>query len=670
MQDQRLRIPFHRMKVEGEDTIAIRRARNVLLVTASLCLVTFITLGVCFLDVPKIVSEDETTLNTQSPVSDNRWPRRNVKHLSFLWNDHVYTQRVKDIKKVLEKKLETESEPIYLLSVTKDSSVVMMAMKAGWKRACHRHPVHLKLEVLEGEMYFKSHEMKNTIHMKPGDEMVIPKWQPHYEGVQGRRTVFVIITLSPNCPPDKIVEMLNADECDSEKNPPLTFPPIHEMDQPVDNQLPDTWSATIVLHPFSEEQGTGPERDFPFFQLSHGQMTYDYQKGEMLIYVKGCLYGEWWFNVTTHATFVARNSSMQWKKIDLGWTLPGKNWIDPEDKYIGHSQLNWMNDEVDVDWWKKNYKNTSTWTWFDRNNDGFPFRIMFSAPPRSNLKGEPDNLAFFQMYSFSFIVNAKPEPIHHSRLHIMDIGKIGLTCGNPDNFQVFNWTNHFSVSAHMIPVDYPHNPYPTKVYYRWNDDEEYTGAPFDRSQSTIFYHDYNRFERMEGIRADLFGHWNSTTKPRPGVGFLLKTAIDSRQTECSQMFAGEMPIAQQPPWWPQLGQANIQAIIRRPENASDEWRSPLTGSDRTVAIIRVTFPSHLPNFPNSTSLWTWYDYTDFIQAKAAARPIVFMQSAPKFELGTSLALADFFDFHVLPDTVHSRTPLDLENLNTFCNITL
>ena len=68
-----------------------------------------------------------------------------------------------------------------------------------------------------------------------------------------------------------------------------------------------------------------------------------------------------------------------------------------------------------------------------------------------------------------------------------------------------------------------------------------------------------------------------------------------------------------------------------------------------LITLQVLFPPHPPQYNTSTNLWTWYDYADFIEKKGDARPILFMQSASTIGVGTSLALADYFDYHVLAD---------------------
>ena len=49
--------------------------------------------------------------------------------------------------------------------------VVMVAMAPGWKRECHRHPVSVKMTILEGKFYFKSHEMKSPLNLGKDDDI-------------------------------------------------------------------------------------------------------------------------------------------------------------------------------------------------------------------------------------------------------------------------------------------------------------------------------------------------------------------------------------------------------------------------------------------------------------------------------------------------------------------
>ena len=126
-----------------------------------------------------------------------------------------------------------------------------------------------------------------------------------------------------------------------------------------------------------------------------------------------------------------------------------------------------------LSWWKKKSNITAQWFWM--KPDGTPFRMMFGAPPKTSTQGYRDSLAFFQMYSFSYIVNFKPWKFHNeedmfiTRHHNQfddPFQPIGLQCGNPESYKIFKWNNHFTMSAYMVPVNYHYNPLPTRVYYR------------------------------------------------------------------------------------------------------------------------------------------------------------------------------------------------------------
>ena len=61
----------------------------------------------------------------------------------------------------------------------------------------------------------------------------------------------------------------------------------------------------------------------------------------------------------------------------------------------------------------------------------------------------------------------------------------------------------------------------------------------------------------------------------------------------------------------------------------------------TVAVYSVLFPPAPPNYPEATYLWTWYAPTPGGNG-TQSRPVTFMQSQSGVNLGTSLALADYY----------------------------
>ncbi|XP_066917720.1 uncharacterized protein [Clytia hemisphaerica] len=594
-----------------------------------------------------------------------------LSHFYNAWNDHTSRLDLNKIKIILDRKLEKTGldRATFTIAITDEMVIRMVALRGSRGHRCQRHPVSFQYTVLKGRFMLKTHDIVKPIFSYPGDQVFIPKWQPHIEAGATEGVTYLINVITPNVDPDTLTEYLSAGECSHKAIPPLHIPKIVTDEEPVRKPLPESWTAFALLHPFAEAQGDGAEKDFPFSKIGHAKISYDVHRALMNVLLINCEKQSWWFQISgnSNLTRMSRNGT-DWTDVDLGWSLPSRDWIGPQEEYVGHSPMNWMSNEVDVDWWKKNNKNTSTWKWFDRKNNGLPFRLLFSAPPPSNVKGDPENLALFQMFSLSYIATFEDHFTEIEDLHLNGIPITGFKCGNLHDWPMFDWTHHFSMSALKIPVEYSHNPYPAKVYYHWKNDANYTGNPFDRSKSTIFYNDYNQADRLETIRSDVFGHWDGIEK-RDGVAYLTKTSIDSWKTSCEKMLDGDQPMSQHPPWWPQLGQAKIMGIIEFPTNdTASTWVSPLTGSNRKVAIVHLTFSPHLPNFPNSTSLWTWYDYEDFLQG-GNARPVFFMHSLPQANMEMSLSHADFFDFNVMSSDLHSRTQLDYENLQQHCNFT-
>ena len=126
---------------------------------------------------------------------------------------------------------------------------------------------------------------------------------------------------------------------------------------------------------------------------------------------------------------------------------------------------------------------------------------------------------------------------------------------------------------------------------RWDKAGEYKGRIFDRAQTTEMHYNYNQFSGDDTFvdTAALFGPWDSLRKPVvSNRGFNLKQNRLSWNTTCTEFKVQNVTIGQQPPWWPKLCHAQIKAIIRKPEDAPNDWVSPLTGSNRTVALIQVS----------------------------------------------------------------------------------
>jgi hypothetical protein len=73
--------------------------------------------------------------------------------------------------------------------------------------------------------------------------------------------------------------------------PPSAYPSFQPMygDPPA---MPQAWSCTALLHPFSPPFSTDPQPNNPFFQLCVANITC--MQGQFLsAQIRGCLYGTW-----------------------------------------------------------------------------------------------------------------------------------------------------------------------------------------------------------------------------------------------------------------------------------------------------------------------------------------------------------------------------------------
>lgn len=552
------------------------------------------------------------------------------------------------------------------LTMSLNQVIVMVATKAGWKKPCHMHPSDAYMTVLQGSFKFKLHTLTREHVLKPGDTFLVPKWHPHAEGTHGLQAAVFLVIWSPIPHKANNTIYVSEKECDIDDVPVAKLPSlINRNPDHLRPHLPEEWSATALLHPFSPPQSGTLDTDSLFTQLVVAKLSYSFKQKLFYINVQGCKKGtRWQYIIDNGDTYIWMDE--KWTIVDMGWDFPDTDWLGQRAEHVGSSPLNWMKEDKDMAWWKQPHDRSANWFWFDKK--GYPFRIMFGVPPPSTSKGDRTKLAFFQMFSFTYIVNFDNVFMaNEERFYSLMPEIVGLKCGNPDSFKLFNWTSHFSMSAMMIPVDFKTNPLPTYVYYRW-DYGSWSGKRNGRMQTTTMYFTYNTNLEQSVQTAALFGGWSNT--PYRSDGYILDKNTKTWTNRCNRLVVDGIVIGQEPPWWPMLGSAQIMAVIRKPARAPADWVSPLTGTNRTVAILGVLFPPHLPQYPDSTYLWTWYDYTEFSEGQGPARPITFMQSASTIGKGTSLALADYFQFHQLGEDVYMNTGYVIDAVKETCNTTL
>lgn len=405
--------------------------------------------------------------------------------------------------------------------------------------------------------------------------------------------------------------------------------------------MPAAWAATVLLHPFSPPLSTDPKPDNPFFQLCTANVKY--VAGSYLsAQVTGTDYGQWWYVITPDQTLLSTDGGRHWTPVNLGWTLP-KDWYGAQADNAacaGSSPLNWMSPQP-VDWWKvpvpiPQSPPAATWMWFDSSSSA-PVRMMFgNGPPKPTL-GDPTQLAFFQMWSFSYFpsfqsyASAEAAPPKPSTFEAAAIP--GFAVGNPNGYELFTWNTNFGMTAFMTPVNGHFNPLPTRVLYVWKDDADYR-VYSDRAQDTLMLFTYNPDDpqHTQSQTALLTGPAPAGTTPPPesATGFLI-TSFEGAPSTC--LGGSQFPFPQEPPNWISIPgvEGTIQATISG---------NPVIAPNTTVTICSVLFPPAPPNYPEATYLWTWYAPQN--ASGTQSRPITFMQSQSGVNLGTSLALADYY----------------------------
>jgi len=412
--------------------------------------------------------------------------------------------------------------------------------------------------------------------------------------------------------------------------------------------MQSSWRAVALLHPFSPPpSATRP--DTPFFQLCVA--TIEFQAGRWLsIQVQGQDHGTWWYLVTPGETRLSTDQGAHWQVVDMGWSLPS-NWFGARSEQAicaGSSPLNWMRGPT-VDWWKvpvpvPKSPPAATWMWF-ASNSGAPVRMMFGyGPPKPDM-GDPDQLAFFQMYSFTYlpvfeVLAPSAEPPRWSPRPIP-----GFTFGNPGHFQNFTWNGNFGMTAFMTPVNENYDPLPTRILYVWKPDDRY--AVFsDRAQHTNMLYDYNGGNISKQVALLTGRPPEGTPPPRDSdEGFLINYYRgDGRgpSVNCSCIGGDKFPFPQEPPDWvsvPAVG-GRIQATITD---------NPVLCPGQTVTVFSVLFPPAPPNYPEATYLWTWYSPLN--PTGTRSRPVTFMQSQSGVGVGTSLALADYYYYEEFANPV-------------------
>ncbi len=423
--------------------------------------------------------------------------------------------------------------------------------------------------------------------------------------------------------------------------PILSAPSVEEKSQISQPVLPSTWECTALLHPYSPPPDQSIQST-PFFQMCTASISF-IENQILSIQITGLEYGVWWYKITPSGTTLSIDCGNTWQPYNIGWTLPTTNWLGNEATYFRTSYLNWMQAQQ-VDWWKQPVPNSNatTWIWFD-SSTGMPFRMMFGAPPTTPTSADPGQLAFFQNFSFTYF--SEFNEVENPNISTWQPASIpGFNNGNPFNYKMLVWNECFAMTTLMTPVDSKSMPLPTCVLYQWKPDADYQIAA-DRTQCTMMSYEYNPSAGFGTQVAMLYGASPAEMQNPPALadqGYIFNETIFLTRGyptpvvwNCDNIGLGE-----EPPNW-----ASIPAVEGK-IHATVVNNSALCPNE-TVNIISVLFPP-TDEYPQGRYLWTWY--SPFAGSDGShSRPVTFMESASNIaEGGTSLALADYYDYLEMP----------------------
>jgi hypothetical protein len=423
--------------------------------------------------------------------------------------------------------------------------------------------------------------------------------------------------------------------------------------------VPETWTATALLHPFGppptsrethhhhgrhdhhnrKDPDTGIGTS-PFYELCVGSFVF--AEGALSAQIVGTVSGgTWWYLVTPDGTFASTDMSYPEVPVDMGWSVPTQQWLGAGVGSAGISPLNWMDPNANVAWWKMPAvlgQPTATWIWFTAPSDGtgpLPFRLMFGGPPPTPTTGCPDQLAIFQNFSFTYFASFTEGGVIPTEWVSPQIP--GFTPGNPYGWRIFEFNRNFGTTTFMTPCNENYNPLPTSMLYVYKRDDQYRVLT-DRAQSTVMNYTYNPGPTASE-QALLYGSAPKgiTAPPNAGIGFI--NDVTTTGQSCGAPKVDGFYLGQEPPNWatPSVGGGQICGVIEN--NAA-------LAPGNSVMIVLEPFPPVLPNYPTSTDLWTWYALQPGASGPTGlhCRPVTFMQSASTIDQGTSLALADYFDY--------------------------
>jgi hypothetical protein len=368
--------------------------------------------------------------------------------------------------------------------------------------------------------------------------------------------------------------------------------------------LPNKWTAATLMTPFDDSG--------PYF----GLITYDNDLHAM----RTSLFdydGGFADLITIHdSVFLIQDKKCLQPLVKGLWSVPGPDWINGTDHNCAGTKplLN-----INVQWWRYQAGSIGNWLW-TRVDNGAPLRMMFVND--SNIYHLPA-LGMFSMVNFGQfdslaqsglapivascrsmksknipatldlfkLITASKKNLTVSekqrRLSMMGTG-LGTIKKDTNTTNLPTWPVQFKATSIMTPVNRS-DAYPTTISYDWNIKKQLTSM----KQPDLSVVDAYLIDTITYIVQKL------------------KDSIDCQ---------GALPHLGPPqPRWAYLDRCKSKLII------SD---GPLSPGRKTVVF---TCP-----IEEGRVFWIWYT--------TEGKPVVFYETSPPVSEGTSLSLADYFDF--------------------------
>lgn len=384
----------------------------------------------------------------------------------------------------------------------------------------------------------------------------------------------------------------------------LVFPPLPPCNNAASPQWPQKWSALALLSPF----------DGSTMYLS--LITYDYSLQAMRTVIAD-YEGGFADMITIHDStyLISANNQCLTPLVKGMWKVPAPNWLSSTDHNCAGIKpiLN-----VNVQWWRYQAGNIGNWLW-TRLDNGFPWRMMFVNDSNQYQLPLLGNFSMTNFMAFETIAQSGLGPLVAAcrkvrsmedekafNIHsFLQQSRAGVNAEEKDRRMAWLqekagsirpdstlplpvWPQTFKATSLMTPVNRM-NTYPTSISYDWNVRKQLTSMlQPDGSVVNAFLMDT--------------------------ITYLVQQYKDSFQC------GGNLPHLGPPtPRWAYLDKCKSKLLITD---------GPLSPGEKTTVF---TCP-----IEEGRVFWIWY--TD------KGKPIVFFETAPPVSEGTSLSLADYYDW--------------------------